>query len=226
MSKISRLHNSLREALKKQQTYFSPDELDEFIDRAQMDLFGKLIGNTEEYQPGRPVPVHGGMSKTQRIDDALQVFHETRDLVVGSSITALPKDYQVWISASIVDDSGNTRVAEVVDRSEWAPLLSRITAPPSMRNPSVCISNKTILVAPSSVSTITLSYTRRPLPPKYGYDLDASGRYIYNQSKDVEIEWSDLECQQIFHSALSYASTVAEDEPIAGLSQALKAKGE
>lgn len=226
MSKISKLHNSLREALKKQQAYLSPPEIDELIDRAQMDHFGKLLGNTEEYQPGRPVPVAGGLAKTQRIIDGLQSFYKTVPLTIGQNGTAAPPDYQAWVSAHTSPDSGLVRPIEVKDRSEWASALSRVTAPPTARCPIACISGKTIIVAPAEANKITLTYIRRPVAPKLGYSLDSKGRAVHVPDSDVEIEWSDLEVQQIFHSALAYAATIVEDAGMAGLSAALKARGE
>lgn len=206
---IQEIHNFILLLLNKHNTgYVTPDEIDSVLDRAQMWYFNKLVGNVEEYQPGRPVPrVAYGMTAT--IHDHLAPFKGNSTSASDSSgVVSLPADYMYLISVR-----KNNSPVPVISEDELGVRLESYIFAPSSSEPVALISGKgqVQLYPKETHSTLSIDYLSRPDKPVFGYSQ--SGRTItYNSGSSTQMEWNEPALNAIIMRAVQYLGVNLEDQ--------------
>lgn len=206
---IQEIHNFILLLLNKHNTgYVTPEEIDSVLDRAQMWYFNKLVGNIEEYQPGRPIArVAYGMTST--IHDHLAPFKGISTSASNSSgVVSLPSDYMYVISVR-----KNSSSVPIISEDELGIRLESYIFAPSSTEPVALISGKgQVKLYPEEVhSSLSIDYLSRPAKPVFGYTQ--SGRTItYNSGTSTQMEWNEPALNAIIMRAVQYLGVNLEDQ--------------
>lgn len=198
---------------KEQNAYVSHEEIDEVLDRAQMVLFNQYHTN-----PKLPAQAQAELyGESQRIDDALSPFKELFTFqpnqspvqITNGGIINLPPAYQHLIS--LYTTTFNSTLGrnvysgvQVLNEEELIERLESQVIPVSSGDP-IAIMNKQnkIQLFPPTGATGGVYYFRRPLKPLFAYTQ--SGRTItYDDANSVDLEWKDIDVNNIISIALSY----------------------
>lgn len=214
---------------KEAQGYLSHEEVDIFLDRAQLAEFMDLFGNPKDYQPGRPVPrIAYGM--TIKIHDDLGPFKEEQDYTSTSyspssepfgngpdGIMVLPSDYMHTISLfsnNVRGRSSGRYPIKVLNENELADRLTSEILEPSITHPNAVLGGTggivngvdigeryKIQLFPEEGQPVTLWYLRRPAKPVFSYTL--SGRtVVFDEAGSTDLEWNDVATERIINRSL------------------------
>lgn len=150
-------------------SYYSPEELDAIVGRAQVSLFSEL----------RPQ-----YATSQRIQDALAPFLKTYDFTPAETISGyivIPSDYLTLLDVQIQFQVSNRTVycgVEILNKDERANRLNSQTDPVTITSPiGEMTAPRFIRLYPSSGYTGSATYFRRPTNPHMAYTT-ISGRVI------------------------------------------------
>lgn len=233
------IHNAVKRDLGKERAgYFSPEEIDEALDRAQLQEFSYLIGDERSFQPGRPVsPVSYGTNRT--IHAALSPFKEEFDTVssaydsstapygTGSGYLVMPDNYEYLTGVSGLGADGSPIKFEIVNEEDLDSILdSELVAPTATRrvmlegeggtvNGQDIGTKRKFTVYPSSGFVARVFYLRRPATPAMSYTL--SGRtFNYNAANSTQMEWRDVDIIRVIQRTVALlAKQLQEDAPYA-----------
>lgn len=138
---------------------------------AQMSVINEMIGNEQEYQPGRPVPRYGfGLS--QKIQEDLRPIIITPTTLTFSSGVAI---YPIN-SLYLFDLSENSSGAEIrpCEVDEGRILSGSVIKPPIVGNAKYFVLGASMYVLPSTIIDTRVTYVRRPLAPLWNFDYQNS----------------------------------------------------
>jgi hypothetical protein len=201
MKNIAAIHEFIRFLVKKHRNGFlSPEEIDDAVNWASLDLFNSLYGMTETYQQGRPVPPTAyGM--TQKVLDDLQVFiTDPTALTLTAGVAPLPADYCHWSKIETTNDGDNFR-------------RNRKIAAPSTKSPVCRIFNNKIEFLPTNLLAVDLTYLKYPVKAEWAYTI-VNNRPVYDDGNSVAIEWGEDNHQEIIARALKYLGLNLEDTAV------------
>lgn len=227
------IHNAVKRDLGKERAgYFSPEEIDEALDRAQMMEFWYLVGDERSYQPGRPVaPVTYGL--TRKIHIALAPFKETFSLIdedydsssqpggTSQGVIVLPSNFEFLIGVS---GGGDIRF-RVINEDELDDVLDSELVPPTSTYRYLVMgeggtvngidigTQQKLTSYPTTGFVAELFYLRRPAVPAMSYTL--TGRsFTYDSSGSTQMEWNDGQINRVIQrTAKLLSKQLQEGEP-------------
>jgi hypothetical protein len=206
---------------KHQSGYHSHEQIDQALDRAQLDVFIDLYGNDKQYQPGRPVPptVYG---ETIFIHHALEPFKDKytfTTVATPGGVVTMPAPCQIVLSLSTKAYSTKlgrdvVRRVELVNEEELIDRLESQVAPVSLYAPIALINKENkIQLYPEQPQQGTIWYLRRPAAPVYSYSI--SGRTeTFNPGTSVDLEWKDTYLNRVIFKALPYLGVNLSDQEV------------
>lgn len=229
------IHNAVKRDLGKERAgYFSPEEIDEALDRAQMQEFWFLIGDERQYQPGRALPpVSYGLSR--KLHNALAPFKVDWDVVdedydsttqpngTSQGVIVLPSNFEYLTAIS----GGASIRFKIINEDELEYVQdSEIVAPSAAHRYLVhgtggdvngidIGAQQKLTSYPTTGFDATVFYLRRPATPAMSYTL--SGRsFTYDAGASTQMEWRDGEVNRVIQRAVSIlAKNLQEDGPYA-----------
>jgi hypothetical protein len=178
-------------------TYFSPEELDLIVDRAQMSVFNSYYLE---------------FSTSQRLNDALGPFKRSVTFTNADTpggLYTVPASYMHLLSLhTIVMISGvvpvQNRAVPVLNEDEKVFRDNSQIIPVSALDPyAVIVQNRNIQLYPAAPQAGVLYYLSRPAAPVFGYSI-ISGRVIaYNPLTSTQLEWADNDVLAILIKAVN-----------------------
>lgn len=196
---------------KAQGSYFSPQEIDDALDRAQMKYFN------EQYAQ---------YALAQKIQDSLSPFKAIYTFLTSDSPAGLvtaPSTYQYLLGGHIiiVDGAHNRyRSLKVLSEDELGYRLDSQLRPVSLTRPVATIAGpREIQLYPKQPMAGELFYLRRPLAPVFAFTQ--AGRVItYDDSTSVQLEWAESELSEIIIRALEFLGVSIGDQGLLQYSDA------
>ena len=210
---IDALHTFIRFLTKKARSgYFTPEELDDALNWASLDLFNELYGLRNAYQPGRAVPLNG-YEITQKNKDDLRVFMTNpTTLSLISGVATLPPDYIHW-SMINTTNNGVTKEVKVIDDARWNFRINRITAKPSTNNPVCRIYNTQVEFNPTTLADVKLTYLKEPTKAVWAYTT-VNNRPVFDVGNSVDFEWGEENHMDLITRALTFLGVNLEAQDI------------
>lgn len=203
------IHDTIRYYVNKdQQAFISPAEIDLVLDKAQLVLFNQYHTN-----PKLPAKVQlATYGESQRIDDALSPFKERFTFTTANTaggVVTLPANYLHLLSLYTTQYNNQLQrnvfsAVQVLNEEELIERLNSQVIPVSAEDP-IAIMNKEnkIQLFPESPTNGGVYYLRRPVAPVFVYTQ--TGRtVVYNQAGSTQLEWRDMDVNNIIAIALSY----------------------
>jgi hypothetical protein len=193
---------------KAQQGYVTPEEKDLVLDRAQIVLLNQYHTN-----PKIPSRAQANLlGESQRIDDALSLFkakYTFSNLQTDGGIIDLPANYLHLLAlyTTTYNSSLGRNVysgVQVLNEEELIERLESQVIPVSSSDPvAIMNSQNRIQLFPEVGSSGAVYYIRRPNRPVFAYTM--SGRtVVYNLAGSTQLEWRDMDVNNIISIALSY----------------------
>lgn len=200
---ISQIHDWINFVTNKEQAaYFSPKEIDDSLDRAQMKYFNEL---------------YSSYATSEKTQDALSPFKAQYNFLTDDSaggILNLPATYQYLLGLqTVVQDGGNTIYpsVKVIAEDALAQRLSSHARKVSASKPIATITGKAkIQLYPKQAMAGSAFYLRRPVAPVYGYTI-VSGDITYNAGTSTQMEWGESELSEIMIRAIEYLGVSMSD---------------
>lgn len=181
-----------------QQGYISPADFNLTINQAQKSYASYLLGNFQQYQPGRPqARVEFGQNTVirQRLTPIIYGYNLTID---ATGFSPYPGDYlqqdAMW------SFYGYNRIREVQQQYFYSIYNSVID--PVSSWPVYMIEYDGFRFFPNNTAQAKLSYVRNPPDMIWGYTLDVNGIPVYNPATSSQPVWDDASILEIIVRAL------------------------
>lgn len=181
-----------------QQGYVSPEDFNLVINQAQKQYAAYILGDFQQYQPGRPqARVEFGQNTVvrQRLTPIIYGYNLTID---NTGFSPYPGDYlqqdAMW------SFYGYNRVREVQQQYFYSIYNSVIDQIPSW--PVYMLESDGFRFFPNSLGQAKLSYVRNPPDMIWGYTLDPNGLPVYDPATSTQPVWGDATILEIIVRAL------------------------
>jgi|TARA_R100001463_G_scaffold96675_1_gene151145 hypothetical protein len=192
-------------ANKEQRGYITPQEFNLFADKAQKEIidqyfydinqFGRTPGNSTEYS-----------DMLELLDEKLSALKDSSTETVTNGSFQLGVD--VYRIGSIID--GDIEIEPINYNEHKLRNLSPLTKPTLSRPVYVNTSN-TINVYPNSITSVFLSYIKKPTKPQWGYVV-VNDKPLYNSDSNVSqnFELHPSEESELVYRILALAGVAIE----------------
>lgn len=165
---------------KNQSGYISPSQFNNLAPIMQISLINDRIGNVKSYQGDVP-PYGFGMN--QKIREELRpLLVQPTTKTVTAGVMTVPDDYLYYDTVSV-----NGRQAQEVTEDEILELNNSLIKPPTVQYPKWVIHGNGFNFYPTSITSVNLSYLRRPVAPKWNYDI-VNDQPVYNPTGSQDFE--------------------------------------
>ena len=181
-----------------QQGYISPADFNLTINQAQKSYASYLLGNFQQYQPGRPqARVEFGQNTVirQRLTPIIYGYNLTID---ATGFSPYPGDYlqqdAMW------SFYGYNRIREVQQQYFYSIYNSVID--PVTSWPVYMLEYDGFRFFPNNTNQAKLSYVRNPPDMIWGYTLNVNGIPVYIPAASTQPVWDDASILEIIVRAL------------------------
>lgn len=201
------IHDTLRFYLDKfQMSWYSPEEQDNILDRAQMQVFDSL----------RPQ-----YAMSQQMHDNLLAFKAEYNFTNGTSpggLITLPDNYESLLAVQTQIIDGTVTIyppAELLNEAQISDRRSSQLTAVSTKYPAGLLkAGKQFQLYPAQVSAGTVYYLRRPVAPEFVYET-IGREIIYDIINSIQLEWDDTAVEKIIFKALGLLGiNLADNETI------------
>ena len=197
-------------ANKEQRGYITPQEFNLFANQAQMEIldqyfydinqFSRLPGNDTEYS-----------DMLRLLDEKLSVLKKTSTKTITSGKINLSDmggtGHDVYKLGSIFHN-GNTEIEEVNYNESKLLRLSKLTAP-TLKRPVYTNQNGWINIYPNNITSIYVSYIKKPDAVKWGY-IVVSDKALYDPARSTNFELHSSEEPELVYRILAFAGIAIE----------------
>lgn len=222
---IDEFYRSVLDMAKKASgTYIKPEHFNRAIGIAQEQLYMERLGNIQEYQLGYPAP-RIGYPMSEKVENDLRPFLTTVNAVVidaGGQYT-LPTNY-VHSVAVYITTTG--QAVDMVNPTALPQRLSSTLLPINVEYP-ICVLLPTVIQfypITGLDGLVSLRYLRKPTKPIWAYTV-SSGRPVYDVGNSVQIEFADINHNDLLVRTLAQLSVHIEDVPLRDYSMINKKEG-
>lgn len=179
-------------------TYYSPEEKDLIVDRAQMSLYNDYYDK---------------FGASQRLNDALAPFKREfvfTNITSPGGLIMLPDVYQNLLSVyTIVQDARiglpTNRPVPILNEDEKVARDNSQIYPPSMWDPyGMVVQNWDVQLFPEVPMAGKVYYLTRPAAPVFSYSIVSGRVIVYDPINSVQLEWAEKDKDSILIKALSY----------------------
>ncbi len=197
----------------------SPDQLNIYFKRAQLEIVNDLFGNKEEYQPGRPVP-RKSFEVTSVISDELANLVAASEFPMTNGVAPKPNDYMYIIppmEASVSNPASLSWTPVVFTTHGEKPmrLQSQINYPEE--DSPVAINYNTFFQVYPNMTTGRITYIRKPADPRWGYTTVNSAP-VYNSATSQNFELPESVHMKICQKVLEYYGISLRDPDLLNVS--------
>lgn len=200
---INIVHDFINLLAKKQQiAYFTPAQIDSFLQHSQMGLFSKYYGKPEELASVIPRGIIQ-YENTQFITDAFAPFKVTKSFDypdTPAGLITLPTNYEhlTGLYTIVFDNKGGKvkhKGVQILTEDQISKRLDSQILAPSISKPFAVFTAAGIQLYPQQPMTGVYYYLRTPATPLYNYTQN--GRQVtFNPTGSQNLEWNN-ECQEI-----------------------------
>jgi hypothetical protein len=178
-------------------TYYSPQDFDLIVDRAQMSLFNDY---------------YEAFGTSQRLNDALAPFKRTfmfTNVTSPAGLIMMPGDYQHLLSLYTIAQNSITglpvnRPVPLLNEDENVARDNSQIYPPTTYDPyAMIVQDWNVQLYPNVPQAGVVFYLSRPPAPHFVYTI-VSGRVpLYDPVNSVQLAWADKDQNSILIKALS-----------------------
>jgi hypothetical protein len=207
--------------------YVAPDEFVNSFNTAQRIYMNRLLGQVQEYTPGRPVARTGG-HMTQVVEEKLAPFTRRVKLKSSNEIANVKVQYPDFLKLLSLNTECGKRVRRIRHEQIHSALSSVIDAPSTTN--AYYYEYDTgfrILSGDDDVDGMIMTYVKKPFDITWPFDIDNNGDIFYDPTGfPVDPEWRDQEINEIIFIQLGLIGINLKDVDLVRVSQTAKMQGE
>ena len=197
----------------------TPAEYNSYLARANEDKF-RIEYGIRERGPNNPVYWQSNQNST----DALRPFVTTLTILTAApNIIPFPANYVHYIAAANFVDN-NPNPVTVVNRDEMNQVRVDPIAFPTEDYPYATIEGNQMMIYPSSIDRVDLTYLRRPNQPVWGYTI-VNDEPVYDPLTSTQLEWKEVYHIDIARLILAYLGINFRDADLLTYAEQIKATG-
>jgi hypothetical protein len=188
--------------------FFSPEELDDIVDRGSMALY-------TDYQPK--------YATSQRVKDAMAPFRRVWSFTPSDTVSGVipvPSNLSylnllsITVSYTISDRTTYAPVT-MVNEDEIANRLNSQIDPVTVTSPiGEQLSPGFFRLYPLSGYTGNIVFLRRPVKPNFVYTTISERVIVYDDAASTQLEWAETEMDSVLLKALSTLGINLTDQEI------------
>jgi hypothetical protein len=200
----------------------SPSEVGRILTSACRSYQAFLLGQEEQFSPGRPVPRVGlGMGETLRMSLQPLLVPPTA-LTITSGVAELPEDCAAIDAVYKSDGYTKIRYAEP-DRLQG---YVESVIDPIGENPCYVLNASGLTFYPTDLSAAKIAYVRVHPEVVWAYTADANGRPTYTATGSAHPLFGDTDMLQVIARALRMIGVSLQNASVAQYAQEIKGAGQ
>lgn len=210
---------------KEQRGYITPDQFNRLGRQAQLGLLDKSFYDYNRHLTRRNIQgvnsEYGDIA--DRIEEKIDVLSKEASISLTNGVydTSNLSDTIYKIIQLTIDDRATE--VEQVKKSELTYMnASKLNAPTS-DFPAYYLEGNNIKVFPTTISSATLDYIKKPADPVWAYTTGANGQYIYDSGNSVDFELHPSEETDLVIKILALSGVILKDPTVIQITQAEEA---
>lgn len=218
--------------------FFKPEQYKLAIIAANIDLYKKVSGLPEEYQPGNPVAREYFEMNKKALDEVRHFKEHVFNQAVANGYFTIPDDYVYKDSASYnwqvtIDGEADIlpRPVEFLTEDQNADRRGNYTKRPTLKYPTAVIrvqggeaKYQRIYLYPNTINAVDFHYFRLPKEPVFDYTI-VSNEIVYAPATSTEFEWGIIKHMDLVRIMTSYLGINLREENLLQYAEMQKAKG-
>jgi hypothetical protein len=211
--------------------YVAPDEFVNTFNTAQRIFMNRLLGQVQEYQPGRPVARTGG-HMTQVVEEKLAPFSKRVILKSVNELSSVKTQFPDFLKLLSLNTEDGRRVRRVRHEQIHSAITSAID-PPSATNAYYYEydSGFRMITGDDDVDRMVMTYVRKPADITWPYEFVSGNIPSYNPAGPLGLplqdpQWRDQEINDIIFIQLGLIGINLKDADLVRVSQTAKMQGE
>ena len=216
--------------------FLKPEDYKRAVVAANIDLFKKVTGLPEEYQPGAPFAREGFEINQKALDEIRYFKGHIFDQAVASGYFTIPDDYVYFDSMTYkyqrdIDGTPTSlpRPVELLKESQLADRRGNWTKRPTTKYPVAVIRVQDTTYArfyiyPDTINAVDLHYYRFPVEPVFAWTV-VSDEVQYDEGSSTEFEWGVEKHMDLVRIMLSYIGINLREEALVQYAEMQKARG-
>ena len=203
---------------KEQRGYITPDEFNNLANQAQQEIFEGYFGNKHRALLSKPMADDDFADTAMNIEEKITFFDQFTSLDAGTlngknGFYAYPENFY---RLGIISVSGR-QADEVSHKDILYVNLSPLTAP-TVEQPVYTRHEGGIFAYPlDDISSIDMTYIRRPNDANWGYMDAPTGEPIYNPETSIDFELHPSEQSELVVKILGYAGVVIREPDVTNI---------
>lgn len=171
---------------KNQSGNITPDNFNVLAPIAQMSVVNEILGNEQNYVPGKPVPRYGFGINQKIMEDLRPLIKIPTALTFASGVATYPVDSLYLFN---LVETSSQKIITPTEYDEAVILNQSVIRPPIVGRAIYFVLGVNIYILPTSITATLVSYVREPLDPKWNYTIvNAAPVYSSSGSQDFELE--------------------------------------
>lgn len=207
--------------------YVAPDEFVNTFNTAQRIFMNRLLGQVQEYQPGRPVARTGG-HMTQVVEEKLAPFSKRVILKSTNELSNVKTQFPDFLKLLSLNTEDGRRVRRVRHEQIHSAITSAID-PPSATNAYYYEYDAgfRMITGDDDVDRMVMTYVKKPADITWPFTL-VGGVPTFAPSDPtlVNPQWRDQEINEIIFIQLGLIGINLKDADLVRVSQTAKMQGE
>lgn len=220
---IDEFHTSFRQLYNKPVGgYLSPEEIDNLLWIVLYQSANEKLGNPDKYALGKAI-TNTGHGISQKVRDDLSYLETITTIPLTSGVGIVPSDYLYLLEVFLpqgrsfdTNPSANRTDVDIVGLGAWTTRKQDQLLEVSEDYPIARQVNQNIEIAPDTISSINITYLRKPLKPKWNYDV-VINRPVYNPIGSIQIDMLEGAHNDLLFKTLTLAGMQLKDGEMYGL---------
>src|SRR5882672_7446021 len=185
---------------KAQNGYITPAQFNNLAPIMQMSLINDRIGNVKKYMPHDPTPPYGFALNQKTREEIRPLLVPPTTTPVTAGVATIPDGYLYYDTIAV-----NGKQAQEATEDEILELNNSLIKPPSLMFPKFVLHSNGINVYPTSVTSISLSWLRRPITPIWNY-TEVNDEPVYAATGGIigDGDSHDFETAETTHLEICY----------------------
>lgn len=210
---------------KEQRGYLTPDQFNRLGKQAQLGLLDKSFYDYNRHLTRRNIQgvnsEYGDIA--DRIEEKIDVLSKEASISFTNGVYDTGNLSDTIYKIIQLTTGGRVTEVEQVKKSELTYMnASKLTAPTS-DFPAYYLEGDNIKIFPTTVTSATLDYIKKPADPIWAFTVGGNGQYIYNSSSSVNFELHPSEETDLVTKILALAGVVIKDPTVIQIAQAEEA---
>ena len=210
---------------KEQRGYLTPDQFNRLGKQAQLGLLDKSFYDYNRHLTRRNIQgvnsEYGDIA--DRIEEKIDVLSKEASISFTNGVYDTGNLSDTIYKIIQLTTGGRATEIEQVKKSELTYMNASKLIAPTSDFPVYYLEGNNIKIFPTTVTSATLDYIKKPADPIWAFTVGGNGQYIYNSSGSVNFELHPSEETDLVTKILALAGVLIKDPTVIQIAQAEEA---